>query len=87
MQIWFWFQPRDLLPDENNLLAPLTWTFMRGGTWSNSFGEYIKDERRQWGLVMWDAAQFDNTERKEDLSNIVEELGDPREIHEYMVDA
>lgn len=39
--------------------APLAWTLLWGGRFSNLFGEYVPDELRQWGYVLWDAHRID----------------------------
>ncbi|KAI9776310.1 MAG: hypothetical protein M1839_000471 [Geoglossum umbratile] len=43
---------------------PLAWTLLWGGTYSNLFGEHVKDVMHQWGYVMWDARRLQRTGAK-----------------------
>lgn len=53
---------RDPLPfsGEGDLLPPLAWTIIWGGTYSKLVGWYIPDALHRWGYVFWDAARLDH---------------------------
>ncbi|KAK4234785.1 hypothetical protein C8A03DRAFT_37412 [Achaetomium macrosporum] len=70
----------DLEPDTHGSCPPLAWTLIWKGTYSNLYGEYLDDDMRRWGYVMWDAARL-KTEGGKDL--LLRQWGsewDPREM-------
>lgn len=44
---------------DNELCPPLAWTMLWNESYSKLHGEYIPDEIRRWGYVMWDAARLE----------------------------
>lgn len=39
--------------------APLAWTVIWGGTYSNLIGAYVSDEMRRWAYVLWDVGRLE----------------------------
>lgn len=49
----------DVESDPEGAHPPLAWTILWGGTYSNLYGYYVRDDIRSWGYVMWDAPRFE----------------------------
>ncbi|UPL00537.1 hypothetical protein LCI18_011471 [Fusarium solani-melongenae] len=43
------------------LCPPLAWTILWNNSTSKLYGDYIPDELRHWGYVMWDAARLETS--------------------------
>ncbi|KAL2198834.1 hypothetical protein P885DRAFT_67974 [Corynascus similis CBS 632.67] len=70
----------DLEPDSHRSCPPLAWTLVWKGTYSNLYGDYLEDEMRRWGYVMWDAARLEEEGGKALLLRQWGNDWDPREM-------
>lgn len=48
-------------PDELGPRPPRAWTLIWGEKYSNLYGDYVPENIRRWGYVMWDAARLEQT--------------------------
>lgn len=44
---------------DNELRPPLAWTMLWNESYSKLYGDYIPDEIRRWGYVIWDAGRLE----------------------------
>ncbi|RMJ06421.1 hypothetical protein CDV36_013981 [Fusarium kuroshium] len=57
---------RDHMPflGDNELYPPLAWTMLWNESYSKLYGDYIPDEIRRWGYVLWDAVRLERVGAK-----------------------
>lgn len=48
-------------------LPPLAWVLLWDGKYCNLYGEYVPDEFRRWGYVLWDKRRWNNIEGAKEL--------------------
>lgn len=48
-------------------MPPLAWVLLWDGKYCNLYGEYVPDEFRRWGYVLWDERRWNNIEGAREL--------------------
>ena len=74
-----WYSDRDAAQDrrddmpfngDREDLPPLAWVMIWRGTYSNMYGEYLDEDLRDWGYIMWDASRVMNSGKAASLDKL-----------------